>query len=129
VDFVARAMLAGVTASDPARTMLVYRLVQTVPALQARLYQLIWRGGQEQFVDALLTGRPRTRDAELRARVLTHAVTDAIRVAVASWLQSGQHGPLAQEREKALNYLREAFTPAPAEVGVKLTRPMPESVR
>jgi hypothetical protein len=36
-----------VTANDPARTMLVYRLVQTVPALQARLYQLIWRGGQD----------------------------------------------------------------------------------
>ncbi|MGH3546889.1 MAG: TetR family transcriptional regulator [Pseudonocardiaceae bacterium] len=112
IELVARAMLAGVTANDPARTMRVYRLIQTVPALQARLFQLVWRGGQEHFVDALLTGSPRTRDAELRARVLTHAVTDAMRVAVASWLQSGQPGPLNQECEKALTYLREAFTSA-----------------
>lgn len=122
VDFVARAMLAGVTASDPARTMLVYRLVQTVPTLQARLYQLIWRGGQEHVVDALLAGGPRTRDAELRARVLTHAVTDAIRVAVVSWLQSGQHGSLHQECQKALTYLREAFTPTGSRVGLIVGR-------
>lgn len=109
VDFVARAMLAGLTAGDPARTMRAYRLVQTVPALQARMFQLVWRGGQEHFVEALLAGGLRTRDAELRANVLTHAVTDAMRVAVIFWLQSGQHGSLEEECAKALSLLREAF--------------------
>jgi AcrR family transcriptional regulator len=113
VDFVARAMLAGLTAGDPARTMRAYRLVQAVPALQARMFQLVWRGGQEHFVEALLAGRPRTRDAELRAHVLTHAVTDAMRVAVTFWLRSGQHGSLNEECTKALSFLREAFTQSP----------------
>jgi hypothetical protein len=112
VDFVARAMLAGLTASDPARALRGYRLVQAVPALQARMFQLVWRGGQEHFVTALLAGRPRTRDAELRAHVLTHAVTDAMRVAVTFWLESGQRGPLDEECKKALSFLRDAFTRA-----------------
>lgn len=110
VDFVARAMLAGLTAGDPARTMRGYRLVQTVPALQARMFQLVWRGGQEHFVTALLADGPRTRDAELRAHVLTHAVTDAMRVAVTFWLEAGQHGSLEQECEKALAFMRDAFS-------------------
>jgi AcrR family transcriptional regulator len=112
VDFVARAMLAGLTAGDPARQKRGYRLVQAVPALQARMFQLVWRGGQEHFVSALLADGPRTRDAELRAHVLTHAVTDAMRVAVTFWLESGRHGSLAQECEKALSFLREAFSEA-----------------
>jgi AcrR family transcriptional regulator len=110
VDFVARAMPAGLTASDPARTLRAYRLVQTVPALQARMFQLVWRGGQEHFVESLLAGRPRTRDAELRAHVLTHAVTDAMRVDVTFWLQSNQRGSLDDQCKKALSHLRDAFT-------------------
>ncbi len=110
VDFVARAMLAGLTAGDPARTMRAYRLVQSVPALQARLFRLVWRGGQEHFVEALLANQPRTRDAELRAHVITHAVTDVMRVAATFWLGSPRQAPLADECEKALSYLREAFT-------------------
>jgi hypothetical protein len=74
------------------------------------MFQLVWRGGQEHFVEALLADRPRTRDAELRAHVLTHAVTDAMRVAVAFWLRSGQPGPLNDECTKAMSFLREAFT-------------------
>lgn len=74
------------------------------------MFQLVWRGGQEHFVDALLAGGPRTHDAELRAHVLTHAVTDAMRVAVTFWLRSGQHGSLDEECAKALSFLREAFT-------------------
>ncbi|WP_214411018.1 TetR family transcriptional regulator [Sphaerisporangium fuscum] len=109
VDFVARAMLAGLSAGDPARTLRGYRLVQTVPALQARMFQLVWRGGQEHFVTALLADGPRTHDTELRAHVLTHAITDAMRVAVTFWLESGMRGPLLKECEKALSFLREAF--------------------
>jgi hypothetical protein len=105
-DFVARAMLAGLTVGDPARSLRGYRLVQTVPALQARMFQLVWRGGQEHFVTALLADGPRTHDAELRAHVLTHAVTDAMRVVgVTFWLESGQHGPLHEACEKALSFL------------------------
>ncbi|WAL64951.1 TetR family transcriptional regulator [Amycolatopsis cynarae] len=114
VDFLARAMIAGLTAADPERTLRGYRLVQAVPALQARMFQLVWRGGQEHFVEALLGDQPRTRDVELRAHVLTHAVTDALRVAATFWLDSGQRGSLHKECAKALGFLREAFAQRPA---------------
>jgi len=42
--------------------------------------------------------------------VLTHAVTDAMRVAVTFWLKSGQHGPLHKECDKALSFLCGAYT-------------------
>jgi AcrR family transcriptional regulator len=106
VDLLARAMLAGVTALDPAHLRLAHGLVDTVPALQARLYQLIWRGGHDQVVDALLVGRRHTADADLRARVLTHAVADAMQLGVMAWLQSGQRGAPARECRKALEHLR-----------------------
>jgi AcrR family transcriptional regulator len=112
VDYLGRAALAGISAMDPARMALVYGLAQTVPALQARLFQIIWRGGMDEFVDALLVGRRRTADNELRARVVTHAVTDAARVAVVSWLQSGQRGSLSRECRRALHHLRQAFAPS-----------------
>ncbi|MGP3912468.1 acyl-CoA-like ligand-binding transcription factor [Nonomuraea sp. 10N515B] len=109
VDLVARAMLLGLTAGDPEHTMRAYRLVQSVPALQARLFRLVWCGGQEHF-EALLAHEPRTHDAELRAHVITHAVTDAMRVAAAFWLRSTRQTTLSDECAKALSYLREAFT-------------------
>jgi AcrR family transcriptional regulator len=113
VDFVARAMLAGLTANDSIRASRGYRLVRSVPALQARMFQLVWRGGQEHFVQALLADGPRTRDEKLRAHVLTHAVTDAMRVAATFWLESSQTGSLAEECDKALAFLRQAFAPPP----------------
>ncbi|WP_222932687.1 TetR family transcriptional regulator [Nocardia yunnanensis] len=106
-EFVARAMLAALTAGDPERTARSYRLIQSVPSLQARMFRLMWGGDQEQFVDALLDGTERTRDAELRARVTAHAVTDTLRVAVTWWLQGNQTGTLAQACRKALSYLAE----------------------
>jgi AcrR family transcriptional regulator len=109
VDLLARAMLAGVAALDPAHLRLAHGLVDTVPALQARLYQLIWRGGHDQVVDALLAGRRHTADADLRARVLTHAVADAMQLGVMSWLQSGQRGSLVSQCRKAVDHLRQAF--------------------
>jgi AcrR family transcriptional regulator len=109
VDLLTRAMLAGVTALDPAHLRLAHGLVDTVPALQARLYQLIWRGGHDQVVDALLAGRRRTADADLRARVLTHAVADAMQLGIMAWLQSGQRGAPARECRKALEHLRAAL--------------------
>jgi hypothetical protein len=60
-------------------------------------------------VTALLADGPRTYDAELRAHVLTHAVTDAMRGALTFWLDSGMRGSLQEECEKALSFLREAF--------------------
>ncbi|HEY2832165.1 MAG TPA: TetR family transcriptional regulator [Sporichthyaceae bacterium] len=112
VDFIARAMLGAIHVLNTEHISLVYELIQTVPALQARLFQQIWRGGQEEFIDALLVGRRRTADNELRARVITHAVGDAIRLGAVSWLQAGQRGSLARECNKALAHLRQAFGPA-----------------
>ncbi|WP_433220083.1 TetR family transcriptional regulator [Microtetraspora malaysiensis] len=109
VDLVARAMITGLTARHPDRARCGYHLLKTTPALQARIHQLVWRD-QEHVVDALLTGMPRTPEAELRARVITHAVTDTIRVGVAAWIQSGLRGSVVPHCEQALTFLREAFT-------------------
>lgn len=110
-EFVARAMLAGLSAGDPERTARSYRLIQSVPSLQARMFRLMWGGDQEQFVDALLAGTERTRDAELRARVTAHAVTDTLRIAMTWWLQGNRTGTLQQACRKALSYLSEAVGP------------------
>jgi AcrR family transcriptional regulator len=113
VDFVARAMAVSLAARGPERARRGYRLIQATPALQARIHQLVWRD-QDVIVQALLRDAPRTPEAAFRARVVTHAVTDAIRVAVSVWLQSGEAGgPLDARCEQALAFLREAFAPAP----------------
>ncbi|MET8878410.1 TetR family transcriptional regulator [Nocardia sp. NPDC004604] len=107
-EFVTRAMLAGLIAGDPERTARSYRLIQSVPALQARMFRLMWGSDQQQFVDALLEGTEQTRDAELRARVIAHAVSDTLRIAVTWWLQGHQTGTLADACGKAMSYLSEA---------------------
>ncbi|MGF6882569.1 AcrR family transcriptional regulator [Nocardia sp. GAS34] len=109
-EFITRAMLAGLTAGDPERTARSYRLIQSVPALQARMFRLMWGADHEPFVDALLDGVERTRDAELRARVIAHAVSDTLRIAVTWWLQGHQSGTLIDACNKAMSYLSEAVT-------------------
>jgi AcrR family transcriptional regulator len=111
-DFVARSMITALTARSPERARCGYQLVRTTPALQSRMYQLVWRD-QEHIAEALLAGSPRTPDTEFRAHVVTHAVTDAIRVAVAFWIQSGQRGPVSSQCERAVAFLREAFATGP----------------
>ncbi|WP_063065766.1 hypothetical protein [Nocardia violaceofusca] len=93
-------MLAGLTAGDPERTARSHCLIQSEPSLQARMFRLMWGGDQEQFVNALLEKTERTRDAELRMRVIAHAVTDTLRVAVTWWLQGNQTGTLLQACQK-----------------------------
>lgn len=108
VDFVARAMITALTARRPDRVRRGYRLIQATPALQARVYQLAWND-QEYLVDVLIADAPRTPEVELRARVIAHAVTSAIRAAVGIWIQSGQPGPLAAQCERGMAVLREAI--------------------
>ena len=69
--------------------------------IQARMYQLVWRD-QEIIVEALLRETQRTPDAERRARVVAHAASDAIRVGVSFWIQSGQHSPVSAECGRAI---------------------------
>ena len=52
-DFVARTLIAALTARRPERARRGYHLIQATPALQARIYQLVWRD-QEGIVQALL---------------------------------------------------------------------------
>lgn len=121
VDFVARTLIAALTARQPERARRGYHLIQTTPALQARVYQLLWRD-QEDIVQALLargtTRRPGcstpVRDAELRARVVTVAVSDAIRVGVGAWVQAGQRGPVGKYCQRSLAMLREALAVTPS---------------
>lgn len=112
VDFVARVMTTALTARRPERARRGYQLLQTTPALQSRMYQLVWHD-RGHITEALLASSPRTPGTELRARIITHAVTDAIRVAVAFWIQSGQRGPVSSHCERAMAYLREAFSTRP----------------
>ncbi|WP_051808280.1 TetR/AcrR family transcriptional regulator [Actinoplanes subtropicus] len=107
--FVARTLIAALTARRPDRARRGYQLIQTTPALQARAFQLVWRD-QEAIVQALLARRPAGPDAELRARVVTVAVGDAVRVGLAAWVQAGQPGPVQEYCERALATLRDALT-------------------
>jgi AcrR family transcriptional regulator len=108
VDFVTRSMTAALTARGPDRARRGYELIKATPALQARIHQLVWRD-QDVIVEALLRDAPQTAEARFRAQVITHAVTDAIRVAVSVWLRSADVAPLESRCEQALGYLREAF--------------------
>jgi AcrR family transcriptional regulator len=121
VDFVARTLIAALTARRPERARRGYHLIQTTPALQARIYRLVWND-QEGIVQALLARgaarRPSrdtpTRAAELRARVITVAVSDAIRIGVAAWVQSGQRGPVDKYCQQSLAMLRDALAETPS---------------
>ena len=108
VDFVTRSMTAALTARGPDRARRGYELIKATPALQARIHQLVWRD-QDVIVEALLRNAPQTAEAQFRAQVITHAVTNAIRVAVSVWLRSADVAPLEARCEQALGYLREAF--------------------
>jgi hypothetical protein len=96
-------------------------VIQATPALQARIYQLVWRD-QEGIVQALLArGKARrpgcdssARDAEMRARVITVAVSDAIRTGVGAWVQAGQRGPVDEWCQHSLAMLREALAATPS---------------
>lgn len=120
VDFVARTLIAALTARRPERARRGYQLIQATPALQARIYQLVWRD-QEPIVQALLargTARRPGRgippqDSDLRARVITVAVSDTIRTGVAAWVQAGQPGPVAPWCQHSLAMLREALAATP----------------
>jgi AcrR family transcriptional regulator len=121
VDFVARTLIAALMARRPERARRGYHLVQATPALQARIYQLVWHD-QETIVQALLargatrrSGRGTSpRDAELRARIVTVAVSDAIRIGVGAWVRAGQHGPVNKYCQRALATLREALAATPS---------------
>jgi AcrR family transcriptional regulator len=120
-DFVARTLIAALMARRPERARRGYHVIQATPALQARIYQLVWRD-QEGIVQALLARgtarRPHrdtpARDAELRARVITVAVSDAIRTGVGAWVQAGQPGPVDEWCQHSLAMLREALAEAPS---------------
>jgi AcrR family transcriptional regulator len=123
VDFVARTLIAALMVRQPERARRGYHLIQTTPALQARIYQLVWRD-QEGIVQALLArgttrrsasgrGTP-ARDAELRARVVNAAVSDAIRIGVGAWVQAGQRGPVDKYCQRSLAMLREALAATPS---------------
>jgi AcrR family transcriptional regulator len=120
VDFVARTLIAALTARRPERARRGYQLMQATPALQARIYQLTWRD-QEPIVQALLArgtsrrpgrGIP-AQDADLRARVITVAVSDTIRIGVAAWVKAGQPGPVGTWCQHSLAMLREALAATP----------------
>ena len=117
VDFVARTLIAALTARRPERARRGYHLIQATPALQGRIHQLVWRD-QEIIVQALLARGPGrgtpAQDAELRARVITVAVSDAIRIGVGAWVQAGQRGPVDEWCQRSLAMLREALAAMPS---------------
>jgi AcrR family transcriptional regulator len=120
VDFVARTLIAALTARQPARARRGYHLIQATPALQARIHQLVWHD-QEGIVQALLArGKARRpgcgtpADAEMRARVISVAVSDAIRTGVGAWVQAGQRGPVDEWCRRSLAMLRDALATMPS---------------
>ena len=108
VDFVARALITGMSARRPDRLQRSYDLFANAPAFQARIQRLVWRD-QEWIVDTLLRGKPRTQITELRARLITHVVSHTIRLAASEWIRTGRPVAMEQACHEALGLLREAF--------------------
>lgn len=121
VDLISRTLIAALTARRPERARRGYHLIQDTPAFQARIYQLVWHD-QEGIVQALLArnatreaGRSiPTQDAELRARIATIAVSDAVRMGVSAWIQAGQPGPVDTYCQRSIAMLREALAETPS---------------
>jgi AcrR family transcriptional regulator len=109
VDFVVRAMTTAMAARRPERLELATQLFHTTAAFRTRIEQFVWHD-QDPIVEALLEGRPRTADVELRARIVVHAVSHTIRLAVADWMRGDRAGDLQQVCARAVRTLREALT-------------------
>lgn len=112
VELVVRVMTAAHRSRSPEHDAQMFRLVEANPALQARLFRSLWES-HEALVEALLDQKPRTPDAELKARAVAQAVTEAMRLGYMDWIRSGQRGSAASHCEKVLEALREAFAAAP----------------
>jgi AcrR family transcriptional regulator len=110
VDLIVRAMLCGFQARSRERQTRAFRLVQKTPALQARLFNLIWLE-QEDYVQAIAARHPPSREAMLRARVLTLSVTQAVRVGFAEYLGGRRSRSLEATCDRAIAFLRDALAP------------------
>jgi AcrR family transcriptional regulator len=108
VEYIARAMVAAMTAQSSEHAIQRYRLVEATPALQSRVLQLML-GSQETLVEALLGPGSKTDEAKFRALIVSQAVANSIRIAYFAWIRSGQRGTLWKQCEKAISVLRDAF--------------------
>ena len=112
VERVVRAMTAAMTSRSPEHEARMYKLIEATPALQARIFQMMW-DTQDALVDGLLGPGPRTEEAQFRALIITQTVTHAVRVVYLRWIRSGQQGSLSAECKRAIAVLRDAFGPLP----------------
>ncbi len=88
----------------------MHRLVEATPALQARMLEVMWRN-EKRVAEAFLAGKPRSSEAEVRARLLAACVSAAMRVVFVSWFKSGRRraSSLRRDVESALAALRSGF--------------------
>ncbi len=88
----------------------MHKLVETTPALQLRMLEVMWRT-EKRIAEALLAGKTRGPEVECRARVLAACVSAAMRVTFVSWFKSGRRSAasLWKDVEKALAMLRSGF--------------------
>lgn len=109
VRYLARAMVAGLTARSPEDAARMYRLIERTPALQARVLQVTW-GSQPLLVEALMVRGRRTRGAERRARLLAQTVANLVRMAHLDWISAGHRGSVWTLVDEALSILKDALT-------------------
>src|SRR6266542_3657858 len=88
----------------------MHKFVETTPALQLRMLEVMWRT-EKRIAEALLAGKTRGPEVECRARVLAACVSAAMRVTFVSWFKSGRRSvaSLWKDIEKALAMLRSGF--------------------
>ena len=83
----AGAAVADQIGDDPAETVAMLRLVQSVPALNGR--QLTLDLDYEEAIAEMVAAHAPGPDAELRARLVAGAVAGAMRAAEREWVSSG----------------------------------------
>jgi AcrR family transcriptional regulator len=113
---VQRAMTAGLDTFTPAEEDTIRRrarLIFSVPALRARLYEQ--QRVQEAMLAAELAPRLGADPEDLRVRVVAAALTAALVVAVEDWATAG--GSLATHIDDALATLERELAPTPARQG------------
>lgn len=113
IDVLLRATQAAITlsAQNMKHVPELYKLMSATPTLQGRTFEHTLRG-EEFFVEGLLAQGARTREAELRARVLAACVTAIARVVSVGRQESGQRGNVTKDLEKAFEWLRGGFETA-----------------
>ncbi|MET9951917.1 TetR family transcriptional regulator [Streptomyces sp. NPDC006339] len=103
-------------AENPTFSVQRYRLTREVTGLRTYELSVVWRY-EKTLGDYLRTRFADRRDGTLRANVVAAAVVAAHNHALRHWLRSGGEGDPLAEVDRALEFVRETWSPQPGPAG------------